>query len=63
MKILIVDDTPANLLTLQYTLEDLSVEFMQASSGHEALMNLNRFISNIKRLYFDVRENILLFLR
>ncbi len=37
MKILIVDDTPDNLLTLQCTLEELSVELIQASSGYEAL--------------------------
>ncbi len=35
--LLIVDDIPANLFTLQDTLEDLDINIMEASSGNEAL--------------------------
>ena len=39
-KILLVDDRPANLLTLESILEDLGQELVQASSGKEALRHL-----------------------
>lgn len=35
--ILLVDDTPANLIALEATLEDLGVEILTATSGREAL--------------------------
>lgn len=37
IKILIVDDLPANLMALNTTLKDLDVEVVQAQSGEEAL--------------------------
>ena len=37
VKILIVDDRPANLLTLESVLEDLGQEIVKATSGREAL--------------------------
>jgi two-component system sensor histidine kinase/response regulator len=39
-KILLVDDRPANLLTLESILEDLGQELVRASSGKEALRHL-----------------------
>jgi signal transduction histidine kinase len=42
VKILLVDDRPANLLTLESILEDLGQELVQATSGKEALRHLLR---------------------
>ena len=36
-KILLVDDTPANLIALEAALESLDADVMQASSGFDAL--------------------------
>jgi signal transduction histidine kinase len=40
VKILLVDDRPANLLTLESILEDLGQEIVKATSGKEALRHL-----------------------
>jgi CheY-like chemotaxis protein len=40
VKILLVDDKPANLLTLEAVLESLGVELIRANSGEEALRHL-----------------------
>jgi len=40
VKILLVDDRPANLLTLESILEDLGQDMVKASSGKEALRNV-----------------------
>jgi len=40
VKILLVDDRPANLLTLESILEDLGQDMVKASSGKEALRHL-----------------------
>lgn len=40
VKILIVDDRPANLLTLESVLEDLGQEIVKATSGREALRSV-----------------------
>jgi signal transduction histidine kinase len=40
VKILLVDDRPANLLTLESILEDLGQEMVKATSGKEALRSL-----------------------
>lgn len=40
VKILLVDDRPANLLTLETILEDLGQEVIKAASGKEALRNV-----------------------
>lgn len=42
VKILMVDDRPANLLTLESILEDLGQELVRATSGREALRHLLR---------------------
>ena len=42
IKILLVDDRPANLLTLEAILEDLGQEMVKATSGKEALRHLLR---------------------
>jgi signal transduction histidine kinase len=42
VKILLVDDRPANLLTLESILEDLGQELVKATSGKEALRHLLR---------------------
>jgi CheY-like chemotaxis protein len=42
VKILLVDDRPANLLTLESILEDLGQEMVKATSGKEALRHLLR---------------------
>ncbi len=42
IKILIVDDRPSNLLTLESILEDLGQEIVRATSGKEALRHLLR---------------------
>lgn len=42
VKILLVDDRPANLLTLEAILEDLGQETIKATSGKEALRHLLR---------------------
>jgi two-component system, sensor histidine kinase and response regulator len=42
VKILIVDDRPANLLTLESVLQDLGQELVRATSGREALRHLLR---------------------
>src|SRR5438477_11772843 len=40
VKILLVDDRPANLLTLEAVLEDLGQDLVKASSGKEALRHI-----------------------
>src|SRR5438552_10900233 len=40
VKILLVDDRPANLLTLESILEDLGQELVKANSGKEALRHI-----------------------
>jgi signal transduction histidine kinase len=40
VKILLVDDRPANLLTLESILEDLGQDLIKATSGREALRNV-----------------------
>src|SRR5260370_17143286 len=40
MKILLVDDQPANLLALETILEDLGQELVKANSGQDALRHL-----------------------
>lgn len=42
VKILLVDDRPANLLTLESILEDLGQEIIKAASGREALRHVLR---------------------
>jgi signal transduction histidine kinase len=42
VKIMLVDDRPANLLTLESILEDLGQEIVKATSGKEALRHLLR---------------------
>ncbi len=42
MKILIVDDKPANLLALSQALSDVNANLVQANSGEEALKILLR---------------------
>jgi signal transduction histidine kinase len=53
VKILLVDDRPANLLTLESILEDLGQEIVQATSGKEALRYLLR--EDVAVILLDVK--------
>jgi CheY-like chemotaxis protein len=53
VKILLVDDTPANRLTLEAVLEKLGVSLVKANSGEEALHHIAR--DNFAAILMDVR--------
>src|SRR4051794_16165867 len=53
VKILLVDDRPANLLTLESILEDLGQELVRATSGKEALRYLLR--EDVAVILLDVK--------
>ena len=52
-KLLLVDDRPENILVLESTLEDDSLEFVKANSGEAALRQLLR--NDISLILLDVQ--------
>jgi two-component system chemotaxis sensor kinase CheA len=52
-KLLLVDDRPENILVLESTLEDDSLEFVKANSGEAALRQLHR--NDISLILLDVQ--------